>query len=84
MAPNPLIPLNTPFRYNIGINYESWENGRTGYSITADLDQITKNFGASVDVLNIADEKDVYVTGALPRATYDNGRTIYFSLNAKY
>lgn len=46
--------------------------------------QITKNFGASVDVLNIADERDIYVTGALPRATYDNGRTIYFSLNAKY
>lgn len=46
--------------------------------------QITKNFGAKVDVLNIADEKDVYVTGALPRATYDFGRTIYFSVNAKY
>jgi len=46
--------------------------------------QITKNFGASVDVLNIADESDKYVTGALPRAIYDNGRTIYFSLNAKY
>jgi iron complex outermembrane receptor protein len=44
----------------------------------------TKNFSANVDVLNIADEKDVYVTGALPRATYDFGRTIYFSLNAKY
>src|SRR5579859_7630127 len=44
----------------------------------------TKNFSANVDVLNIADEKDVYVTGQLPRATYDNGRTIYFSLIAKY
>lgn len=45
MAAVPLIPINTPFSYNIGINYESWENGRTGYSITADLDQITQYFG---------------------------------------
>jgi len=45
MASDPLVPINTPFSYNIGINYESWENGRTGYSITADLDQITQYFG---------------------------------------
>ena len=45
MALDPLIPINTPFSYNIGINYETWENGRTGYSITADLDQITQYFG---------------------------------------
>lgn len=45
MASDPLIPINTPFKYNIGVNYESWENGRTGYSITADLDQITQYFG---------------------------------------
>lgn len=45
MAFDPLIPLNTPFGYNVGINYETWENGRTGYSISADLDQITQYFG---------------------------------------
>ena len=45
MASDPLVPINTPFSYNIGINYESWENGRTGYSIIADLDQITQHFG---------------------------------------
>jgi hypothetical protein len=45
MASDPLIPINTPFSYNVGINYETWENGRTGYSITADLDQITQYFG---------------------------------------
>jgi Ca2+-binding RTX toxin-like protein len=45
MARDPLVPINTPFKYNVGINYESWENGRTGYSITADLNQITKYFG---------------------------------------
>jgi Domain of unknown function (DUF4114) len=45
MAPDPLVPINTPFSYNVGINYESWENGRTGYSIAADLDQITQYFG---------------------------------------
>lgn len=45
MPPDPLIPINTPFSYNVGVNYETWENGRTGYSITADLDQITQYFG---------------------------------------
>ena len=45
MASDPLIPINTPFSYNVGINYETWENGRTGYSIAADLDQITQYFG---------------------------------------
>lgn len=41
---DPLIPAKTPFGYNVGINYESWEAGRTGYSIEADLNQIYKNF----------------------------------------
>lgn len=45
MAYDPLVPVNTPFSYNVGINYETWENGRTGYSITADLNQITQYFG---------------------------------------
>ncbi len=43
-AADPLIPAKTPFGYNVGVNYESWEVGRTGYSITADLDQIYDNF----------------------------------------
>lgn len=41
---DPLIPAQTPFAYNVGVNYESWEVGRTGYSISADLDQIAENF----------------------------------------
>jgi Ca2+-binding RTX toxin-like protein len=41
---DPLVPAKTPFGYNVGVNYESWEVGRTGYSITADLDQIYDNF----------------------------------------
>jgi Ca2+-binding RTX toxin-like protein len=45
MATDPLVPARTPFNYNVGINYETWMNGRTGYSITKDLDQITKYFG---------------------------------------
>ncbi|HVJ55282.1 MAG TPA: TonB-dependent receptor [Aliidongia sp.] len=46
---------------------------------------ITKNFAASLDVLNITDEKDKYVTGTgLLRAIYDNGRTFYFQVTAKY
>ena len=44
LASDPLIPAETPFNYNVGINYESWESGRTGYSITADLNQITQYF----------------------------------------
>jgi hypothetical protein len=43
-ALDPLIPAKTPFGYNAGINYESWEVGRTGYSIKADLDQIYEDF----------------------------------------
>ena len=44
MASDPLIPINTPFSYNVGINYETWENGRTGYSITADLSWFHKSW----------------------------------------
>jgi hypothetical protein len=39
-----IVPVNSPLTYNLGINYESWEAGRVGYSITADLDQITQYF----------------------------------------
>src|SRR5262245_20016993 len=42
---DPLIPAKTPFNYNVGVNYESWDYGRIGYSIKADLDQITQYFG---------------------------------------
>lgn len=41
---DPLVPSKTPFGYNVGVNYESWEVGRTGYSISADLAQISQNF----------------------------------------
>jgi hypothetical protein len=41
---DPLVPAKTPFGYNVGVNYESWEVGRTGYSIAADLDQIYDDF----------------------------------------
>ena len=43
-AADPLVPAKTPFGYNVGVNYESWEVGRTGYSIAADLDQIYDDF----------------------------------------
>jgi hypothetical protein len=39
-----LIPAATPFGYNVGINYETDVDGRTGRSITADLNQITQYF----------------------------------------
>lgn len=39
-----LVPVNSPFSYNVGINYESWQNGRSGYTIAGDLDAITQNF----------------------------------------
>ncbi len=41
---NSLIPARTPLNFNLGINYESWSGGRTGYDINADLDQITRYF----------------------------------------
>lgn len=41
---NSLVPANTPLNFNLGINYESWSGGRTGYDINADLDQITRYF----------------------------------------
>jgi len=43
-ATDPLIPTKTPFSYNVGINYESWDVGRVGYSIPADLNQVFQNF----------------------------------------
>lgn len=45
MASDPLIPTNTPFNYNVGINYESWANGRTNYNIANDLAAIDQYFG---------------------------------------
>ena len=39
-----IVPANTPFNYNLGVDYETWENGRTGRSISADLDQIGQYF----------------------------------------
>ncbi len=41
---DPLVPKDSPYNYSIGVNYESWEEGRSGYSIKADLDQITQYF----------------------------------------
>jgi len=49
--------------------------------------KLTKNFGLSVDMLNLADQTEKYYALAdgthLPRAVYDYGRTFFFSLNAK-
>jgi hypothetical protein len=39
-----LIPAANPFGYNVGINYETDVDGRTGRSVTADLNQITQYF----------------------------------------
>jgi hypothetical protein len=41
MATDPLIPANSPFNYNVGINYDSWNPGT---SVSADLNEITQNF----------------------------------------
>lgn len=40
----PLVPTNSPFNYNVGIDYESWTSGRPNRSISADLDAVTQNF----------------------------------------
>lgn len=39
-----IVPTNSPFDYNLGINYETWENGRIGRSISADFDQMGQYF----------------------------------------
>jgi hypothetical protein len=39
-----LIPISTPFTYNVGINYESWTAGRGNRVIADDLDTISKYF----------------------------------------
>ncbi len=41
---DPLVPARTPYSYGVGINYETWEVGRTGYSIPADVGQTLKDF----------------------------------------
>lgn len=41
---NHLVPAYSPFSYNVGINYETKEFGRTNKSIENDLDQITQYF----------------------------------------
>ncbi|HEV2675842.1 MAG TPA: TonB-dependent receptor [Aliidongia sp.] len=50
--------------------------------------KINNHYSVSLDVLNISDSKDNYVTSIhgidVPRATYDNGRTFYLQLTAKY
>lgn len=49
---------------------------------------INSHFTLGFDVLNITDETDKYVTNIngveVPRAVYDNGRTFYLQLTAKY
>ena len=49
--------------------------------------KLTKNFGLSFDAVNILDNTEKYYALAngqhLARATYDFGRTFFFSLNAK-
>lgn len=39
-----LVPTNSPFSYNVGINYETWTMGRANRDIDKDLDTITKYF----------------------------------------
>jgi hypothetical protein len=44
-ASDVLVPAQTPFGYNVGIDYETDVAGRIGRSIPADLNQITQYFG---------------------------------------
>jgi hypothetical protein len=41
---NHLVPTNSPFSYNVGINYETKDVGRVNKSIEKDLDLITQYF----------------------------------------
>ncbi|MCE1248749.1 MAG: carboxypeptidase regulatory-like domain-containing protein [Firmicutes bacterium] len=38
------VPANSPFTYNIGINYESWTVGRNNRDINKDMQQISTYF----------------------------------------
>lgn len=39
-----LVPANSPFSYNVGINYETWTMGRPNRDIDKDLDTVSKYF----------------------------------------
>ena len=41
---NHLVPANSPFSYNVGINYETWIVGRDARNIAKDLDTISNYF----------------------------------------
>ena len=41
---NHLTPTQSPFSYNVGINYETWTVGRNSRNIDKDLDTITNYF----------------------------------------
>jgi glycosyltransferase involved in cell wall biosynthesis len=55
MATDPLVPAETPFNFNVGVNYETDVAGRIGRSITADLNQITQYFGMIRTYSDVAD-----------------------------
>ena len=55
-----IVPAQSPFSYNVGINYDSWKEGRKGRNIYNDLDEIVKHFkliktyyGAGVGTSNV-------------------------------
>ena len=59
-----IVPANTPFEYNLGVNYETWENGRTGRSISADLDRRMQNV-RDVISKNVPKEEKIPFLGEL-------------------
>ncbi len=55
-----MVPAQSPFSYNVGINYDSWKEGRKRRNIYDDLDEIVKHFkliktyyGAGVGTTNV-------------------------------
>lgn len=55
-----LAPVQSPFSYNVGINYDSWKEGRNSRNIYNDMDEIVKHFkliktyyGAGVGTTNV-------------------------------
>ncbi|HMA51650.1 MAG TPA: hypothetical protein VKP60_17950, partial [Magnetospirillaceae bacterium] len=86
--------MNTHLSYTLHSSvYEGIDRGTkyfedTGGTLDGAINfKLTKNFGLSIDALNIMDNTEKYYALAdgqhLPRATYDYGRTFFFSLNAK-
>jgi hypothetical protein len=74
-ANDPLVPAKTPLGYNVGVAYETNVDGRTGRSISADLDQITQYFWLVRTYHDTADPNST-----TPTISLDENQVIQYAL----